>query len=92
MKCTSKCLKDNNKASHFCFNCGYVFVIFVKRLRKIIIRQIYAMGVLKEFERQICENTVFSILDYVECFNYKLTRACDLEHDNLKQNQDKMKH
>ena len=22
MKCTSKCFKDNNKASHFCFNCG----------------------------------------------------------------------
>ena len=49
-------------------------------------------GSLKEFERQICENAVFSILDYVECFNYKLTRACDLEHDNLKKSQDKMKH
>ena len=22
MKCTSKCFKDNNKASHFFFNCG----------------------------------------------------------------------
>ena len=49
-------------------------------------------GSLKEFERHICENTVFSILDYVECFNYKRARACDLEHDNLKQSQDKMKH
>ena len=28
----------------------------------------------------------------MECFNYKLTRACDIEHDNLKQSQDKMKH
>jgi hypothetical protein len=24
MKCTAKCFKDNNKASHF-FNCGYFF-------------------------------------------------------------------
>ena len=44
-----------------------------------------------DFERQICENTVISILDYVECFRHKLTRACEIEHDNLKQNQDKMK-
>jgi hypothetical protein len=29
MKCTSKCFKENNKASHFLFNCGYFFVIFV---------------------------------------------------------------
>jgi hypothetical protein len=28
----------------------------------------------------------------VECFNYQLTRACDIEHDNLKQSQDKMNH
>ena len=28
----------------------------------------------------------------MECFNYQLTRACDIEHDNLKQSQDKMKH
>ena len=28
----------------------------------------------------------------MECFNYKLTRACDIEHDNLKQSQDKMNH
>jgi hypothetical protein len=27
----------------------------------------------------------YNILDYVECFNYQLTRACDIEHDNLKQ-------
>ena len=40
---------------------------------------------LKDFERQICENTGISILDYVECFNYQLTRACDIQHDNLKQ-------
>jgi hypothetical protein len=26
MKCTSKCFKDNNKASHFFFNCGYFFL------------------------------------------------------------------
>jgi hypothetical protein len=36
-------------------------------------------------ERQILENTGINILDYVECFNYQLTRACDIEHDNLKQ-------
>ena len=46
---------------------------------------------LKDFEIQICEHTVISILDYVECFNYKLARACDIEHDNLKQSQAKMK-
>ena len=45
----------------------------------------------KDFERQICENTVISILDYVECFRHKLTRACEIEQDNLKQSQDKMK-
>jgi hypothetical protein len=27
----------------------------------------------------------------VECFRYKLTRACEIEQGNLKQNQDKMK-
>ena len=26
MKCTSKCFKDNNKASNFFFNCGYFFL------------------------------------------------------------------
>ena len=46
---------------------------------------------LKNVDRQICENTVISILDYVECFNYKLTSACEIEYDNLKQSQDKMK-
>ena len=40
---------------------------------------------LKDFERQICENTGISILDYVECFNYQFTRACDIDHANLKQ-------
>jgi hypothetical protein len=36
-------------------------------------------------------NTVISILDYVEYFKYKLKRACEIEKDNLKQNQDKKK-
>ena len=31
------------------------------------------------------------MLDYVECFKYKLTRACEIEQDNMKQSQDKMK-
>jgi hypothetical protein len=38
-------------------------------------------------EKWLCENTVISILDYV----HKLTRTCEIEHDNLKQSQDKMK-
>jgi hypothetical protein len=42
-------------------------------------------------ENWLCENTVISILDYVECFMYKLTSACEIEQDNLKQNEDKMK-
>jgi hypothetical protein len=46
---------------------------------------------LKDFERHIWENTVISILDYVEFFRHKLTRACEIELDNLKQSQDKMK-
>jgi hypothetical protein len=46
---------------------------------------------LKEFERQICENTVISILDYVEWFRHKLTRACEIQQYNFKQSQDKMK-
>ena len=40
----------------------------------------------------LCENTGVSILYYVEYFRHKLTRACEIEHDNLKQSQDKMKH
>jgi hypothetical protein len=39
----------------------------------------------------LCENTVISILDCVECFKYKLTRAREIEQANLKQNQAKMK-
>jgi hypothetical protein len=39
----------------------------------------------------LCENTVISILDYVEYFRHKFTRACEIEHDNLKQSQAKMK-
>jgi hypothetical protein len=46
---------------------------------------------LNDFERHICENTVISILDVVECFRHKLTRACEIELDYLKQSQDKMK-
>ena len=42
-------------------------------------------------EKWICENTVISILDNVEYFRHKLTRACEIEHDNLKQSQVKMK-
>jgi hypothetical protein len=55
-KCTSKCFKDNNKASHFFFNCGYFFFIFVKRLTKIAIRQIY---VIFAFLEQNFTNTCF---------------------------------
>ena len=44
------------------------------------------------FERKMpCENTVISILYYVEYFRHKFTRACEIEQDNLKQNQAKMK-
>jgi hypothetical protein len=42
-------------------------------------------------ENWLCENTVISILDCVECFKYKLTRAREIEQANLKQNQVKMK-
>jgi uncharacterized protein YllA (UPF0747 family) len=42
-------------------------------------------------EKWLCENTVISILDYVEYFRHKFTRACEIEHDNLKQSQVKMK-
>ena len=42
-------------------------------------------------EKWLCENTVINILDYVEYFMYKFTRACEIEHGNLKQSQDKMK-
>ena len=42
-------------------------------------------------EKWLCENTVISILDYVEYFRHMFTRACEIEHDNLKQNQAKMK-
>ena len=42
-------------------------------------------------ENWLCENTVISILDYMECFRHKLTRACEIEQDSLKQSQNKMK-
>jgi hypothetical protein len=42
-------------------------------------------------EKWLCENTVFNILDYVEYFMHKFTRACEIEHGNLKQSQAKMK-
>ena len=54
MKCTSKCFKDNNKASHCFLSCGYFFFIFVKRLAKIAIRQI---NVIFTFLEQNCTNT-----------------------------------
>ena len=43
-------------------------------------------------EKWLCENTVISIIDYVECFKYELTRVCEIDQDNLRQNQAKMKH
>ena len=42
-------------------------------------------------ENWLCENTVISILDYVEWFMCKFTRACKIEQDKLKQNQAMMK-
>jgi hypothetical protein len=42
-------------------------------------------------EKLLCENTVISIIDYVECFKYELTRVCEIDQDNFKQNQLKMK-
>jgi hypothetical protein len=74
-------------------------------LRKIEIRQIYVIFTFWEQnctntyitnihilkEKWLCENTVISILDYMECFRHKLTRACEIEQASLKQSQDKMK-
>ena len=42
-------------------------------------------------KKWLCENTVTSILDCVECVKYQLTRACEIEQANLKQNQVKRK-
>jgi hypothetical protein len=42
-------------------------------------------------EKWLRENAVISILYDVEYFKYKFTRACEIEHDNLKQSQAKMK-
>jgi hypothetical protein len=42
-------------------------------------------------EKWLCENTVISMLDYVECFKHKLTRACEIEQYIMKQSQDQMK-
>jgi hypothetical protein len=54
MKCTTKCFKGNNKASHFFSIVDIFFVFFVKRLRKIAIRQIY---VIFTFLEQNCTKT-----------------------------------
>jgi hypothetical protein len=35
------------------------------------------------WKKWLCENTVISILDYVEYFKYKLKRACEIEKDNF---------
>ena len=43
-------------------------------------------------EKWFCENTVISILYYVEYCRHNFTRAWEIEQDNLKQSQDKMKH
>jgi hypothetical protein len=43
-------------------------------------------------EKCLCENTVISIFYYVEYFRHKFTRAREIEQDNLKQSQEKMKH
>jgi hypothetical protein len=43
-------------------------------------------------EKWLCENTGISILYYVKYFRHNFKRACEIEHDNLKQSQDKMKH
>jgi hypothetical protein len=43
------------------------------------------------FKKWLSENTVISILDYMERFKYKLTTACEIQQSNLKRNQDKMK-
>ena len=42
-------------------------------------------------EKWLCENTVISILDCVECFKHKLTRACEIAQANLEHIQVKMK-
>jgi hypothetical protein len=42
-------------------------------------------------EKCLCENTVISILYYVEYFRHKFTRKCEIEQDHLKQNQANMK-
>ena len=42
-------------------------------------------------EKWLCEITFISALDDVEYVRHKLTRACEIEHDNLKQSQVKMK-
>jgi hypothetical protein len=42
-------------------------------------------------EKCLCENTVISILYYEEYFSHKFTRTCEIEQDNLKQNQANMK-
>ena len=42
-------------------------------------------------EKWLCENTVISIIDYVKCFKYELKRVCEIDQDNLKHNQAKMK-
>ena len=42
-------------------------------------------------EKWLCETTVISSIDYVECFKYELTRVSEIDQDNLKQNQAKMK-
>ena len=42
-------------------------------------------------EKWLCEDTDINLLDYVSGFKHKLTRACEIARENLKQSQVKMK-
>jgi hypothetical protein len=59
MKCTSKCFKDNNKASNFFSIVDYIFWSFSKFKEKIAIWQIY---VIFTFLEQNCTNTCITTI------------------------------
>ena len=84
--------KDRDDGVHmllFSVRKGFQESLGVRRFQ--LVRGHSVWGPLKILkEKWHCENTVISILDYVECFKHKLTRACEIEQDNLKQSQDKM--
>jgi len=80
---------------HFDVYVGFTshpLVVFTDHNPLTFINKVFYERSLKAFKgKWLCENTDISILDYVSGFKHKLTRACEIAHENVKQSQLKFK-